>query len=42
MECAESAAWMAIFLGLAISLGVSAFDLFGDSLRNALYPTLRT
>ena len=32
---------MAIFPGLAISLGVFAFNLFGDSLRDALDPKLR-
>lgn len=41
-EFAESAPWMAIFPGLAISLGVFAFNLFGDSLRDALDPKLRT
>ena len=34
--------WMAIFPGLAISLAVFAFNLFGDSLRDALDPKLRT
>jgi peptide/nickel transport system permease protein len=42
VEFAESAPWMAIFPGLAISLGVFAFNLFGDSLRDALDPRLRT
>jgi peptide/nickel transport system permease protein len=42
MEFAESAPWMAIFPGLAISLGVFAFNLLGDSLRDALDPKLRT
>jgi peptide/nickel transport system permease protein len=41
-EFAESAPWMAIFPELAISLGVFAFNLFGDSLRDALDPKLRT
>jgi len=41
VEFAESAPWMAIFPGLAISLGVFAFNLFGDSLRDALDPKLR-
>ena len=41
-EFAESAPWMAIFPGLAISLGVFAFNLFGDSLRDTLDPKLRT
>ena len=40
-EFAESAPWMAIFPGLAISLGVFAFNLFGDSLRDTLDPRLR-
>jgi peptide/nickel transport system permease protein len=42
VEFAESAPWMAVFPGLAISLGVFAFNLFGDSLRDALDPKLRT
>jgi peptide/nickel transport system permease protein len=33
---------MAIFPGMAISLGVFAFNLFGDALRDALDPKLRT
>jgi len=41
VEFAEAAPWMAIFPGLAISLGVFAFNLFGDSLRDALDPRLR-
>jgi peptide/nickel transport system permease protein len=41
VEFAESAPWMAIFPGLAISLAVLAFNLFGDSLRDALDPKLR-
>jgi peptide/nickel transport system permease protein len=41
-EFAESAPWLPIFPGLAISLGVFAFNLFGDSLRDALDPRLRT
>jgi peptide/nickel transport system permease protein len=41
-EFAESAPWMAIFPGLAISLAVFGFNLFGDSLRDALDPRLRT
>ncbi|MCL6639896.1 MAG: ABC transporter permease [Candidatus Rokubacteria bacterium] len=41
-EFAETAPWMAIFPGLAISLAVFAFNLFGDSLRDALDPRLRT
>jgi len=42
VEFAETAPWMAIFPGLAISLGVFGFNLFGDSLRDALDPKLRT
>lgn len=40
VDFAERAPWMAIFPGLAISLGVFAFNLFGDSLRDALDPRL--
>jgi peptide/nickel transport system permease protein len=42
VQFAESAPWMAIFPGIAISLGVFGFNLFGDSLRDALDPRLRT
>jgi peptide/nickel transport system permease protein len=42
VEFAESAPWMAIFPGVAISLAVFGFNLFGDSLRDALDPRLRT
>ena len=38
---AEKAPWLAIFPGLAISLAVFGFNLFGDSLRDALDPKLR-
>jgi peptide/nickel transport system permease protein len=41
VEFAERAPWMAIYPGLAISLSVSAFNLFFDSLRDALDPKLR-
>jgi peptide/nickel transport system permease protein len=41
VEFAETAPWMAIFPGVAISLAVFAFNLFGDSLRDALDPRLR-
>ena len=41
-EYAESAPWIPIFPGLAISLAVFAFNLFGDSLRDVLDPKLRT
>jgi len=42
VEFAERAPWMAIFPGLAISAAVFGFNLFGDSLRDALDPKLRT
>jgi len=42
VQFAETAPWMAIFPGLAISIAVFAFNLFGDSLRDALDPKLRT
>jgi len=42
VDFAETAPWMAIFPGLAISLAVFAFNLFGDSLRDALDPKLKT
>jgi peptide/nickel transport system permease protein len=42
VQFAETAPWMAIFPGLAISLAVFAFNLFGDSLRDDLDPRLRT
>jgi len=42
VEFAEAAPWMAIFPGVAISLAVFGFNLFGDSLRDALDPRLRT
>jgi peptide/nickel transport system permease protein len=38
---AEKAPWIALFPGIAISLGVFGFNLFGDSLRDALDPKLR-
>ena len=41
VEFAERAPWMGIFPGIAISLSVFAFNLFGDSLRDALDPKLR-
>jgi peptide/nickel transport system permease protein len=41
-EYAESATWMAIWPGVAISLAVFGFNLFGDALRDALDPKLRT
>jgi peptide/nickel transport system permease protein len=42
VEFAETAPWMEVFPGLAISLAVFGFNLFGDSLRDALDPRLRT
>lgn len=40
-EFAESAPWTAIFPGLAITLAVFAFNLFGDALHDVLDPKLR-
>jgi peptide/nickel transport system permease protein len=42
VEFAESAPWMAIFPGLAISASVFGFNIFGDSLRDELDPKLRS
>ena len=41
-EYAESAPWIAIFPGLAISLAVFGFNLFGDAVRDTLDPRLRS
>ena len=41
-EYAESAPWIPIFPGLAITIGVFAFNLFGDALRDTLDPRLRS
>jgi len=41
-EYAESAPWIAIFPGVAISLSVFAFNLFGDAVRDTLDPRLRS
>jgi peptide/nickel transport system permease protein len=41
-QYAESAAWIAVFPGLAITLAVFAFNLFGDAVRDTLDPKLRT
>ena len=41
-QYAESAPWLPIFPGLAITISVFAFNLFGDSLRDVLDPKLRT
>jgi peptide/nickel transport system permease protein len=40
-EYAESAPWIAFFPGLAITLAVFGFNLFGDAVRDALDPKLR-
>jgi len=40
IDFAESAPWMGIFPGLAISVAVFAFNIFGDSLRDILDPKL--
>jgi peptide/nickel transport system permease protein len=40
-EFAESAPWVAIWPGVAISLSVFGFNLFGDSVRDTLDPKLR-
>jgi len=42
VEFVQRAPWMAIFPGLAISVTVLAFNLLGDSLRDALDPKLQT
>jgi peptide/nickel transport system permease protein len=41
-EYAESAPWVAVFPGLAIALAVFGFNLFGDGVRDALDPKLRS
>ena len=41
-EYAESAPWVAIYPGVAISLAVFGFNLFGDALREVLDPRPRT
>jgi len=40
-EYAQSAPWVPIFPGLAITLAVFGFNLFGDALRDVLDPKLR-
>jgi len=40
-EYAESAPWVPVFPGIAIALTVFGFNLFGDSVRDALDPRLR-
>jgi peptide/nickel transport system permease protein len=42
MQFLERAPWLAIAPGIAISAAVFGFNLFGDSLRDALDPRLRT
>lgn len=42
VQFVERAPWMAIVPGVAISLTVLAFNVLGDSLRDALDPKLRT
>jgi peptide/nickel transport system permease protein len=41
LSYAEKAPWLPLFPGIAISLAVFGFNLFGDSLRDALDPKLR-
>ncbi len=41
-EYAEAAPWIPIFPGIAISLAVFGFNLFGDALRDAFDPKLRS
>jgi len=41
-EYAESAPWIPIFPGLAITAGVFAFNLLGDAVRDTLDPKLRS
>ncbi len=41
-EYAESAPWLAIWPGVAISLAVFGFNMFGDAARDALDPKLRS
>jgi peptide/nickel transport system permease protein len=41
-EYAQSAPWIAVFPGLAITLAVFGFNLFGDAVRDVLDPKLRT
>jgi peptide/nickel transport system permease protein len=41
-EYVESAPWVAIFPGLAIAVAVFGFNLFGDGVRDALDPRLRS
>ena len=41
-EYIRSEPWIAIWPGIAITLGVFGFNLFGDALRDALDPRLRS
>lgn len=41
-QYAESAPWVAIYPGVAITLAVFGFNLFGDAVRDILDPKLRT
>ena len=41
-EYAESAPWLAIWPGVAISVAVFGFNMFGDAVRDILDPKLRT
>lgn len=41
-EYAESAPWVAVWPGVAISLAVFGFNLFGDGVRDTLDPKLRS
>lgn len=41
-EYAESAPWVAIWPGVAVSLAVFGFNLFGDAVRDTLDPKLRS
>jgi peptide/nickel transport system permease protein len=41
-EYVESAPWVAIWPGVAISLAVFGFNLFGDAVRDTLDPKLRS
>ncbi len=41
-EFIRTESWIAIWPGVAISLGVFGFNLFGDAVRDALDPKLRT
>ena len=41
-EYVESAPWVAVFPGLAITIAVFGFNLFGDAVRDTLDPRLRS